>query len=437
MNHANANANFLRRVIPGADNLTTSDPALYQRGCTSAGVFVIACFISIQAYGQSSIESQLDSGRDRDGIQVGHDTTQIPVAIERPTREALLAQIGKLSSTSYRAREMAMWQIRRNPQEAISLIREQLASVDFHASVSMIELLSSIATAADGALGLEAQKVLQLTAESGTTAVATLAKGSLQSIANLQEVRATELLIHLGMTIGFPELLVNGARLNVPQSSPVYAAWVNREFTGTAEDMLRMQFLQRVTLVYLQDVTVTDDLMRAVCQMPNVKHLVLREVKVAPPVLLLMSQMRNFEHFELSYVDIGDESLEILESLPVWNSMRLFGTKLSRAGADRLKERYSGLSFYFGKGGYLGVATTPLNSTVVDSVQSGSGADQAGIRAGDRLTHVGNNPIKSFEELRAELSYFGAGETVEIGFLRDGAQGRVSVKLTAMPASTQ
>ncbi len=50
----------------------------------------------------------------------------------------------------------------------------------------------------------------------------------------------------------------------------------------------------------------------------------------------------------------------------------------------------------------------------VSSVTEGSGADKAGIRKGDIITKFDRINVTTYEELKEQLSYFSAGETVEI-----------------------
>ena len=54
----------------------------------------------------------------------------------------------------------------------------------------------------------------------------------------------------------------------------------------------------------------------------------------------------------------------------------------------------------------------------IDSVDAGSSADQAGIEAGDIITKIDGDPIRSFDDLRSAIKRHGAGETVDIELYR-------------------
>jgi len=98
------------------------------------------------------------------------------------------------------------------------------------------------------------------------------------------------------------------------------------------------------------------------------------------------------------------------------------------------------------KRGLLGVNIAPVTPDIaqalglpaaggalVTQVVKASAADKAGIRAGDVITTVNGQPVKSNTELRNAIGLLRVGDKVEIGLLRDG-QAR---KVTAMIADAE
>ncbi len=78
-----------------------------------------------------------------------------------------------------------------------------------------------------------------------------------------------------------------------------------------------------------------------------------------------------------------------------------------------------------GQAGFLGVTCQDVTEDVssqfdmprgiyVSDVTAGSGADLAGIRKGDIITKFDRINITTYEELKERLSYYSAGETIEI-----------------------
>ncbi len=91
------------------------------------------------------------------------------------------------------------------------------------------------------------------------------------------------------------------------------------------------------------------------------------------------------------------------------------------------------------KRGLLGVNIAPVTPDIaqalglpnaggalVTQVVSGSAAEKAGLRAGDVVTSVNGQPVKSHTELRNAIGLLRVGDKVDIGLLRDGAARKVT-----------
>lgn len=80
----------------------------------------------------------------------------------------------------------------------------------------------------------------------------------------------------------------------------------------------------------------------------------------------------------------------------------------------------------------LGVsAVNAADGVRVAQVLPGSGAEQAGLRAGDLISEVEGRGVANVEQLRERLRDFAPGETVGVTVLRDGQQQRLRVTLSA------
>jgi predicted metalloprotease with PDZ domain len=62
-------------------------------------------------------------------------------------------------------------------------------------------------------------------------------------------------------------------------------------------------------------------------------------------------------------------------------------------------------------------------------VNPGSPADRAGLAAGDKIIAVGNEAVKSFQDVVRIVTSHKPGEKLEIVFERDGLQGVVDAVL--------
>ena len=72
----------------------------------------------------------------------------------------------------------------------------------------------------------------------------------------------------------------------------------------------------------------------------------------------------------------------------------------------------------------------PFLSNTVDDVASGTPADEAGLRAGDRIVAVDGQPVEDFDAVRDLVTALG-GQTVDLRIVRDGAEQLVAADIAA------
>ena len=95
---------------------------------------------------------------------------------------------------------------------------------------------------------------------------------------------------------------------------------------------------------------------------------------------------------------------------------------------------------------YLGVVTTDLSpedaerfglpvesGAIVGQVEPGSGADAAGVRRGDIIVRLGDEPIDNAGDLFGALRDYQPGDTVELTVVRDGEELTLDVTLGERP----
>ena len=123
------------------------------------------------------------------------------------------------------------------------------------------------------------------------------------------------------------------------------------------------------------------------------------------------------------YSDTGVEGLgfaiPINDAASIANDLITKGYVTGKAYMGiRLDERYNSMySQYYGM---------PLGAYVY-SVDSGSCAETAGLRAGDIITALGENKIEGMSDLKQAIKQFSAGETTEITLYRAGEEMKMSI----------
>lgn len=329
--------------------------------------------------------------------------------------------IQDLNAPSFRKRQFARWKLEQTPLESIGAIEACLGEATYNSGAQLVDILSTLATHIDVTVSIRAQQVLEQYANR-VSAIGRLADNSLRAIADLQEEQALQILSHHGARFGssiFLQLVFNGKPPGSRQLSDVedFALVIDDSFTGDEKVIAWIQFLKSVDTVYFEGERIGHQHFRAISVLPNIKKLKCKNVAVSQADLLLIKNFAWLKILEIAYADIDDSYLTILGELPMSETLRLFGTHVSAAGAQQLSQQLDGIEIYCGKGGFLGVSTNTTN-TEVGGVGRNSGAERAGIREGDRLTHVNGVEINNMSDLRAELAKHAAGESILVKLTR-------------------
>jgi S1-C subfamily serine protease len=72
---------------------------------------------------------------------------------------------------------------------------------------------------------------------------------------------------------------------------------------------------------------------------------------------------------------------------------------------------------------------------IVSSVQAGGPGEKAGIKRGDVITAVNDQPITDSNSLRNVVASAGPGQPVTVSLIRDGREQKINVTLAELPAA--
>jgi putative serine protease PepD len=85
---------------------------------------------------------------------------------------------------------------------------------------------------------------------------------------------------------------------------------------------------------------------------------------------------------------------------------------------------------------FLGVGSVPgRGGALVKRVQRGSPAAQAGLRSGDVIVSIDGRPVRDPSALAAAVAAHKPGDTVALGYRRNGAQRTASATLARHPTA--
>ncbi len=322
--------------------------------------------------------------------------------------EFVQQQIQDLNHPSFRVRQLARWRLEQYPKQTVAAIGRSIHKVDHNTGAQLINLLSVLATHTDVTISLQAREILGSAAKS-VSSIGRMADNAMHTIADLQEEQAMEVLLHHGARIGPRNFFLN-ARVEVTNEISLH---IDESFSGDGDTIEWIRFLKSVESVFLEGPGVDSRHYRAISQLSGLRNIRLKRVSIKQEDLRLFKLLADVEHLGLNYVDVDDSILPTLAELPISQSLRLYGTRITQAGAARLAEQFDGIDIYCGRGGYLGVGTNPAD-TVVTKLIPGSGAQLAGIQERDKLTHINGVAIANFTDLRTELGKYMAGDQIEV-----------------------
>ncbi len=135
-----------------------------------------------------------------------------------------------------------------------------------------------------------------------------------------------------------------------------------------------------------------------------------------------LARIRGLAGVGFHGVKLDATALAVIARLRRLEQVELFGTGLGDAALADLAKKLPDARIDVRKGGKLGVGALAFGGPCeIRTIEPGSAADQAGIRAGDVIVAVDGKPVEDFEGLTSRVAGRGPGEQVKVTVERGGA----------------
>jgi membrane-associated protease RseP (regulator of RpoE activity) len=318
----------------------------------------------------------------------------------------------ELQDERFAVREAAQTELERNLAVALPELIEIAESSQNQAASGLLQFLGMIAQDALSDQGKSAYECLTRISNERTTERAILAQKILQSIAVQMREKALGRLERVGVVCADRNLSVLTQLRDVKN-----ALVIDRQFSGTQDDLALLPWLFDVQFVKLEGPSITPSVLEQVVKLPQLRSLQIIETSIESQDLRPLLAAPDMDLIEILYSPVDDQCIKILENVPIFGDLQLFGTEVSASGAEQLIAAIETANVFVGRGGFLGITCEPSSLIIQESIPKGP-AEKAGIRMGDKLKKINGVPIYNFEDLRKQLAKSAAGESVLVEFDR-------------------
>jgi hypothetical protein len=157
-----------------------------------------------------------------------------------------------------------------------------------------------------------------------------------------------------------------------------------------------------------------------------VLQIAMHSCKVSDRGIAHLAGFSSLIYLEITQIPLTDASVSTIARLSKLKSVRLFGTKVTAAGAKQLAAALPEATIDRRGGALLGVSgSVGEQPCIINEVRPGSAAAKAGLEKNDVIVKFGETGVQSFTELTAAISDKTGGDKVEIEFARADASGKM------------
>ncbi len=287
-----------------------------------------------------------------------------------------------------------------------------------------------LALSDDAAVEEQARDLLEQLSTSKNSAAARRAESTLSALNGMRQERTIAQLKELNVRVS-----INTTQVGLVLVQEVPTVEIDDTFTGTADDLKRLRYLEDVKLVQLSGEKIDDEVLARVAQIKHLQYLKVKWAKITTKGLAPFADLPELQHVSILYSPIDDGAIDMLAKIKTLNNVRLYGTEVTKLAANRLEEQLGGGEDGLKKvdhrqGAFLGIGgDRGTRGCQVTLVQPNSVAQKAGIQPGDVVVRFAGEPVADFEALTMTIAKFKARDTVVFEILRDDGPHKIEVTL--------
>ena len=203
----------------------------------------------------------------------------------------------------------------------------------------------------------------------------------------------------------------------------------------------------KLRMLTIRGATDLADVLRVVASGDSeLSHIRFEKCKFGEMEALLLRDFRQLASVDLIKIDLESDTFDGLTALRQLRRLWLERCKFPAAAfIDFQQKRRRDVNIDFKAKAFLGVSSSPprglanqirerrpaqrLGACLIATVVEGEAADRAGVKVGDEIVKIGDQEIKSFDELRLVIAQYEIGEEAVIQVLRGGKELTLKAKM--------
>lgn len=335
------------------------------------------------------------------------------VEVPKPTAEQLASWVKDLNAQQFIARETATLKLIDAGLPVIDKLVNALPQSSPEATARIIYILRRLALDDQWSVNDPALEALQKIAKQEGTAAGRRASSTLFKLAEVREKRALEEIVKLGATVSHttPQFGIQFVQRKVIH--------IGENWTGTANDLKRLKWINSVQVVEFVGTKVHDSWMPHLVGMNNLQALIIKRAAISDKGMESVAELTSLEYVDIKYVPITNASLVHLQNLPKIQVVKLYGTNVTKDAADKLQTVLAAADVDHRHGAFLGVGCPqPPEPCIITSIQPDTAAQQAGLRDGDWIVSFSGEAVRDFNDLKKLIGQWRPGDTTTLQVMR-------------------
>ena len=324
--------------------------------------------------------------------------------------EEMRRWIQQLDADRFADRELATNHLVTAGLAAIRMTKEAANGSSLEVTTRAVYILQRLALEKNSHVQEAArQALIQLAAGEDSTAQ----RGATKSLARLtslwQEAALNELEL-LGA-----ELHKSSEHQGVNVVDVVDWIRIGPQWRGELEGLKHLAWLEHLDRLTVSHPEANDHWLMSVLALKNLKHLHLNRTKVTDEGITKLRALEQLHTLRIWFTPVSDNCLDDLAAQQQLEKLELYGTAVSREGVQELITALPGDVVDYKRGGLLGVGcASPPSRCLVQHVEQGTAADEAGLRVNDIILSYDGQKVTDFNGLRQLISADLPGRQVQV-----------------------